>query len=44
VTWQQHKSSQIQIPDRVDMATEMLLMNYLETNVQTTLWSEEVIA
>lgn len=28
ITWMQHKSSQIQIPDRVDMATEQLITNY----------------
>ena len=29
VTWQQPKSSQIQLPERGDIATEMLLLNYL---------------
>lgn len=38
VTWQQHKSSQIQIPDRGDVGTELLLMNYPEQQEQT-LWN-----
>lgn len=28
LSWQQHKSSQIQLPDRDDMGEELLLMNY----------------
>jgi len=40
VTWQQHKSSQIQIPDRLDIATEMLLTNYQPA--AQSLWTEEV--
>lgn len=38
MTWQQHKSSQIQIPDRKDTATEMLLCNYTD---QHSLWDRE---
>lgn len=38
LTWTQHKSSQIQIPDRVDMATEQLITNYEPAT--RDLWTE----